>query len=701
MNLYAFPPLLSSLLFAALGAFVILNNNSRINRSFFLSCVATFVWQFTWFIQFSLNSIQLAPLLVKVGYSGIIFIPITLYDFYISLLDYKKDNWKVLFAYALGGVFLIFNWSSDLFISGFLHFRWGFYPKAGILHPAYLAMLVILDLRVLYLLVKALVNEQNYIKKMQFIYILAGLLCYSFASVDFIVNYGINLYPFGFIFILATLSLTAYAITRYRLMDIQVIIRKGAYYSALSIIMSVLYIIIINFSEVVFHSATGLNSLWFVIPAIFFLALIFQPLSDHLKEMIDKRFFRAKYESERIAKKFSAGINKLMSARDFAKYITRVTHNTFKLKGTACFVIDDDGISYRCLHAEGTFRTLQDTVIGKASVLVEEMKAKSNAVILSELLYSAAQSTDPQKQSALIDGMKARRFALLVPSISAKRDVKLLGFLATDEKANSDVFSSDEITLLETLSNQTVAGIENSLFYKDQIKRTEIALALEKQASLGQATAGVAHETKNALGYIIGFSQLLPSCVDKKEFMDTAVRAFPTEVERMKVILSGIIDYSKDEVQNKERVQVKKLVDDTIVLVRDRAKGANVMIETNVDPSHHIFADPNRLRQVLLNLFMNSLDAMPGGGGILKAFSDSHKGNVYIKVSDTGSGMPPEVVKKIFEPFFTTKEQGTGLGLAIVKKIIEENRGNLYVETKEGEGTTFVIEMPEPALVAA
>jgi len=115
-----------------------------------------------------------------------------------------------------------------------------------------------------------------------------------------------------------------------------------------------------------------------------------------------------------------------------------------------------------------------------------------------------------------------------------------------------------------------------------------------------------------------------------------------------------------------------------------------------------IEADPEQLKEVFVNLIMNACEAMEKGGSVViheeEAVTESSNRVVVIRVSDNGPGIPESVQKKIFQPFFTTKEEGTGLGLSIVSRIIEEHRGRVYAESKEGEGATFVVMLPVMAL---
>ncbi len=229
-TLYTIPPFLSSILFLLLGVSVYWSNRkSAINTNFLLVCFVTSWWQFTWFILFNIQNEILANYLVKIGHIGIIFIPIFFFHFFLSFLGRisKFDKYLLYFSYLFGLIFELILWKTDYFIDGFYKYFWGFYPKAGPLHPLYLLFLSFISIRIIYLLISFLKKEGvQSMKRHQAKYMLLALVFYIFAASDFLVNYGIEFYPFGFLFILIFLGITAYAIVRHYLFGIKVILTE-------------------------------------------------------------------------------------------------------------------------------------------------------------------------------------------------------------------------------------------------------------------------------------------------------------------------------------------------------------------------------------------------------------------------------------------------------------------------------------------
>ena len=262
VSFYSIPPLITAVLFAILGIYVYLKSRgSPENRAYALWCLSTVYWQFCWMILFSVHDPPTAALLIKVGYSGIIFIPITFYHFVISFLNLSRTPVRI--SYSVGVGFAISVWCDSFFINGLYSHPWGFYPKAGFLHPLYLLFLTILVCHGVLLLIKAIATEGPTANRFnQIKWVIWATLSYTLASVDFVVNYGANFYPFGFSFTLVSFSLVAYAITKHRLMDISVIVRKTLIYSVVTGTLTVIYLGTIALFARLFQGFAGYNTIF-------------------------------------------------------------------------------------------------------------------------------------------------------------------------------------------------------------------------------------------------------------------------------------------------------------------------------------------------------------------------------------------------------------------------------------------------------
>lgn len=191
---------------------------SRVSTSFLILCVTTFFWQFTWAILFQVSDPGLADELIKLGWLLILFLPTSLYHFLVEITGKVAELRFVYLSYFFALLLSATLVTTDLFIAGHYEFFWGFYPKAGILHPLHVLQTVIVVNRGLYITYKKQQIVQSE-EKLKLRYCIAGLLIYFFAALDYLCNYGVEIYPLGAVFIAISLGLIAIAATKYHLMD--------------------------------------------------------------------------------------------------------------------------------------------------------------------------------------------------------------------------------------------------------------------------------------------------------------------------------------------------------------------------------------------------------------------------------------------------------------------------------------------------
>ncbi len=217
----------------------------------------------------------------------------------------------------------------------------------------------------------------------------------------------------------------------------------------------------------------------------------------------------------------------------------------------------------------------------------------------------------------------------------------------------------------------------------------------EKLASFGTLLFGVAHELNNPLSNISTSVEILQEEIHEAEigYKKELLQQIETETDRAREIVRSLLDYSR--AGKKETVNLGKLIEESVRFIRGELP-AKIEIIQQVPNHLEFFADRQRLQQVFINLLKNAIDAIKGEGLITINARPLDNDRLEIDISDTGSGMPPEVSKNIFDPFFTTKEtkKGYGLGLFIVHSIIKEHGGTIDVDSRPGSGTAFIITLP-------
>jgi len=216
----------------------------------------------------------------------------------------------------------------------------------------------------------------------------------------------------------------------------------------------------------------------------------------------------------------------------------------------------------------------------------------------------------------------------------------------------------------------------------------------EKLASIGLLSAGVAHEINTPLTGISSYVQILQKKLTEANYLQI-LKKIEDQTDRVSKIVKNLLSFSRNPADLAfHRIDLKESLEEIISLIDYRLKSLNINLSLDLKPVL-IYAQRERLQQVFINIILNALDAMPGGGQ-LTIQTRQQEARAIIKITDTGLGIKPEHLPRIFDPFFTTKGigKGTGLGLSISFAIVKEHEGQILVDSQVGQGTTFTIILP-------
>jgi signal transduction histidine kinase/uncharacterized protein YigA (DUF484 family) len=271
-------------------------------------------------------------------------------------------------------------------------------------------------------------------------------------------------------------------------------------------------------------------------------------------------------------------------------------------------------------------------------------------------------------------------------------------------------FGQEDLRLLTSLAAPAATAIENARLYEDlrqglrRLAETQTQLVQSaKLAAVGELAAGVAHEINNPLTSIIGFTRLLLEDVATNEQMHHDLEMIDREAARAREIVRRLLDFARTGDPVLTPVDLNALVEDAVMLVCTRSVRTKVAVEKDMAPLPPIMLDANQIKQVIVNLLNNAVQAMPDGGRlevstqiVERKLDDDLSRVAAVCIRDSGVGIPPENMERIFDPFFTTKEvgQGTGLGLSVSHSIVEKHKGMIEVESVLGAGSTFTVFLP-------
>jgi C4-dicarboxylate-specific signal transduction histidine kinase len=232
-----------------------------------------------------------------------------------------------------------------------------------------------------------------------------------------------------------------------------------------------------------------------------------------------------------------------------------------------------------------------------------------------------------------------------------------------------------------------------------ELKRSQARLIqASKMTALGELSAVVAHELSQPVAVVKGLTQNMLRTTSKDDPSQQKLKLIEDAVKRMEEISCHLKAFSRPEAELRD-ISLNSVVNDSLILLKELISSKGIALRLCLGPVHEVRGSATRLEQVIINLAVNSVDAMKDGGTLtISTYGEGPGQDRYscLKMSDTGMGIPDEDIKRVFEPFFTTKAHtgGTGLGLSICRDIIKEHKGEICVESKAGSGTAFTIKIP-------
>lgn len=311
-----------------------------------------------------------------------------------------------------------------------------------------------------------------------------------------------------------------------------------------------------------------------------------------------------------------------------------------------------------------------------------------------EILRSAVDSSLPLSHSSLLARILSHQKDIEERShISEKGESPTK--LEIEENGEWKVIYYRLITLYDAQQQQT--GYLVAMTDRTEEKRLEQKLIVqEKLHALGQLVAGVAHEIRNPLTSIKMFVDMLPNKYDQPQFREAILEHLPPEIDRLNMIVTDLLNYARPRSPSREAYTASALLASLLTLLRVVMEKNQIVLEQVVQDDLTFYIDPQQIRQVFLNLLLNSIDAMETQSvkKITITVAKETETNGRVSITDTGIGITSEQMKRIFEPFYTRKPNGVGLGLPLSYKLIKENDGEMHVLSQPDEGTTVIVLLP-------
>lgn len=354
-------------------------------------------------------------------------------------------------------------------------------------------------------------------------------------------------------------------------------------------------------------------------------------------------------------------------------------------------------------HSDETARLWADAIGPAFEIGDEELEflAKDMREAQERWLAHIRDPSDVETYEVLREHARGGFIAEHPPSRFLASQVKIRQILADllRREMRDSMLLPELLSLLDQALWERVLHITDFFVEARLAERRRLELQLiqsEKMAAIGQLAAGIAHEIRNPLGIIMNALYDLGELLkDPPAEVGEDLQIARTEMGRVQEIINNLLEFSRDGTTEMQSVDLNKMVRQTLKLMRKHLETSGVEAHTALEDVPRGRVSENGMRQVLLNLITNAVQAMPSGGELHVRTRHDREGCVCLAIRDTGMGISSEQLGRIFDPFYTTKDpgEGTGLGLSVVHSVITNAGGSMDVTSTPGEGTTFTIEL--------
>ncbi len=380
-------------------------------------------------------------------------------------------------------------------------------------------------------------------------------------------------------------------------------------------------------------------------------------------------------------------MHSLTSLQDVIDVVVAKTARALNAKGALLRILNNETNQLEVRAASG----LGERYLTKGPVTTETILStlsEPGEVYIITDIWNAPRIEYPQE--TWDEGI---RMMLDVPLAIEDHMTGILRIYLSEQRELSD----DELDFIKTVAMQCACVIERVKLMESQKSQfSHLAAQVDKLSSLGRMAAGIAHEINNPLAGILLYSSNLSKKVPSGGPLEEGLKIIVKETQRCKSIIQGLLQFARDKEPKRVLADINDIVESALGIVENEFHLQHVSIRRALaKDTGKTFLDENQIEQVLINILLNALHAVGHNGtvNILSAV-DQDEGRVRVEISDNGSGIAADDMKRIFEPFFSTKANGTGLGLAVSYGIIENHQGDIKVFSKPGHGTRFVIELP-------
>lgn len=700
MNIYALPPIIAALAYLFVGLFVYSKKKPNpINKIFAIMLLCVCMWNIDWAGLISAPDADFAKKWANIFRIPLLFIPPTFLHFAFLFTNpqgfSRRARRILLIFYGLSCFLAAFSWTR-YFVKEVIVYPWGYSFKGGPLYFLFLLQFMSALFIAFSYMVRGYSRADSYQRHRLKYFFLAIGVSFVLGSLNFLPIFGMQVYPFGSIVVTVGLFIAAYSLVQHRLMDVGVFMAKGmGYLLSISLLGAPVLLFIILLERYYFHQI-DLSFSFLILSIGIVAALAFEGVKYRMDRAMHQIIVRDKYFYHRVLEEFSRRLVTIMDLNRLLPMLADTVEKSMIVTRISIFLYNPEKEIFRRALVRGLPENeMADVSFKSGDPIIRWLHKKKEAILRPEL---EGKLRSPEEEE-LFKVMARFQAEVCLPLIYMDR---LIGFINLGHKFEEEMYYREDLDLLNTLANQLAIAIENANLYESLKKSQNIMRRADRLASLGTLISSLAHEIRNPLVSIKTFTQLLPERMEDEEFRNYFLKVASGEIDRLTTLINELLGFARPSEPNLQGEDVNSIIEKIEFLIVTEARKKNVTISkdfmSNLPP---VNVDAEQIKQVLLNILLNAIQAIPGDGKIwietrtVQVLREENSERfVQIEVRDTGIGISKENLERVFDPFFSTRPDGSGLGLAISYQIIHEHGGFIDLESEVGKGTSFRVHLP-------
>lgn len=713
LNWYSLPVIAVSTVIFLIGLFILIQQPRALtNFSFFLVCLCVNAWLYgISFMYMPIRGELALEIYRTVTFMGVASVSTAVYFFsvvWLKLLGRQRK--QVVIGFLGSALFYGLGLARPDSFPGVYEYYWGHYPRYGVTGYFFLVFFFGYFFAAFVNFVRAYRNENQPVRRAQIKLISLAFLISFIGSVDYLPKLAyIPVYPIGYLCVFVWIMMVAYAIIKYKLMDIETVIHKTVMWSVLS---SLIFLPLGFFFYLLRDWLLGLP------PAVasgisvgIFLTLLFY--TKTIQPWIDHIFQRRQHDLERALINFSDNLVHLKSLQELIKYIDQTVHDLLYVEKIQVFLRDG---GRKCLVRVDAENKTDSRDISLSHPFIQWLEKEDDVIQVDYMDMDPRFNAVRREAQAYYEGLEIK---ISVPLVL---NGEMIGLINLGQKANRKSFRTPEIIFLSELRRAVTIAFSNSLRmiemqenlrrWNEELERKvkqrtweleeaqKQLVQAEKLATLGTLAGGVAHEINNPLTAILTNAQMLKMTVSVGDDVES-VGLIEEGAKRCQAIVQKLMKYARKPVQQElfQKLDLNRVMENVLAFLHYQLEQDNIYLVRKFEPVSKVQGVNNELEQVFTNIILNARDAIKKikGSGTINIETHEDSGFVLALIQDDGAGIAEEHLSKIFDPFFTTKDvgKGTGLGLSITYGIVEKHGGKIDVTAKEGEGAVFTVRLPK------